>query len=1293
MSWLPIRLAALAVSATAVLAAAGLEPFRMPWDDASPGITNLQGWQPDEAGIHGWVQVTPAGHYAVDSHPIRFLGVNVAAASAMPTHARAEAHAARLARFGFNAVRLHHLEAPWQPDSVLIDYASGSSRNLSQDRLDKLQYFVAQLASHGIYSDVNLLVSRQFMATDGLGAEVTQMDYKIQHILGFFNDTALALHKEHATKLLTAPNPYRNGVPLGLDPAVAFVEIMNENGLMEQWLGGAVDKMPSVYQAQLQARWNQWLAQRYANTAALLSGWGTVDQPLGSNLLTNGSFASGAAGWNCELHDPAAATFTGTSDFNGASALKIVVTRAGSASWHVQLNQSPLTLTANGFYTVSFWARADQAVPLYAGLSRAYGDWGGIGNGLNLTLGATWQEYTMTLQNGAAESNARVNFGGFGDRLCTVWLADVRVQPGGRIGGLPAGVTLEAANIPSLLLNPTSDNYSLGQRQDWTRCILSLEAGYWNAMARHLKTTLGYPGIVWGTIISNSPPNAQAGLDAFDSHAYWQHPTWPPGDDWNPETWTIPNTSMVNDAAGGTIGGIARQQVQGKPHNVTEYQHPSPNSYTSEGPVLAAAYAALQDWDSLWLFAYETTEAEFVTGFFDHGTHPGRLANNLLAATLFRRGDVATAVNEYTMALTPDKEVEVATSQGVAWNIADGSQLGVPASLALASRVSLSIGTGATGLARPPAAPAGSAIASDTGELLWDNSHANEGVVTVNATRTKAVFGYTDGRSWDLGGVQIAPGATRHDWCTIGLTLLEGGSFDSTGGGRALIVATGDLENTNQQWKDATHTSLGSNWGAAPTLIEVVPATVTLPVASSRVTAWALDGCGQRATPLTVTDSAGQARLTLGNSGTTLWYEIVIAADDQAFLQRLFRDVLGREIDPGALSAYLAALSGGRTRAGVYGDLVGSAEYAAWQVEPVIRLYYAAFARMPDHGGLQNWSNALRAGVLTLTGAAGQFASSTEFLLRYGSLNNTQYVQQLYRNVLGREADTAGLADWVGQLDAGASRGAILVGFSESDEFKGELAGQVEILRLYYLLLQRMPTAAELQDWIGFLKGYGQTDSIYRQGHPSGMSNASYVTLVFQGFLRREVDAAALSAFGAALAAGTATHGSLVEAVMNSDEFNRFVAPAARLYLAALRRVPDQPGLDNWVNYLRSGTSLQVMADAFASSQEFINRYGAMSNGDYVAQLYRDVLGREGDAAGLAHWTGLLGSGGTTRGQILIGFSESQEAVHLLAPTLRTFLHYFAFLNTAPAQPDLDYWKNCLATLDDQMREDLLAGL
>ncbi len=434
----------------------------------------------------------------------------------------------------------------------------------------------------------------------------------------------------------------------------------------------------------------------------------------------------------------------------------------------------------------------------------------------------------------------------------------------------------------------------------------------------------------------------------------------------------------------------------------------------------------------------------------------------------------------------------------------------------------------------------------------------------------------------------------------------------------------------------------------------------------------------------TPTDTADYATATAAQTLT------VVPADYQVFLQDLFPLVLGRQIDSGAQSAFTVAMTAGATRAQIYADLIASPEFQAWQVEPVIRLYFAAFNRIPDYAGLQNWSAALHAGSLSLTDAANGFATSAEFLQTYGALDNTGFVEQLYLNVLGREADTGGLNDWVGLLNGGASRGAVLIGFSESDEFKADSAAGVEVIRLYYLVEQQTPTPDQLQGWLGFLKGYAQTDTLYALAYPSGIDNAAYIQAVFSGFLRRDADAGALNSFGAAMTAGAVTHASLVDAIMSSDEFNQDVSPVARLYLSALLRVPDQPGLDAWVNYISAGNTLQSMADLFASSTEFTNRYGAMDNTAYVTALYQNILGRQPDTDGLNAWVGELDKGTATRSQVLIGFAQSQEAIALFAPTMRTFLHYFAFFNMAPPQTQLDYWTTYLTTLDGQMRESFL---
>ena len=112
------------------------------------------------------------------------------------------------------------------------------------------------------------------------------------------------------------------------------------------------------------------------------------------------------------------------------------------------------------------------------------------------------------------------------------------------------------------------------------------------------------------------------------------------------------------------------------------------------------------------------------------------------------------------------------------------------------------------------------------------------------------------------------------------------------------------------------------------------------------------------------------------------------------------------------------------------------------------RLYQAAFNRTPDQGGLGFQVNALDKGT-GLSGVAGNFIASPEFASTYGALNNTQFVTQLYQNVLHRGPDAGGLAFHVGNLDRGMSRADVLVGFSESPENQAALIGVISAGMVY----------------------------------------------------------------------------------------------------------------------------------------------------------------------------------------------------------------------------------------------------
>ena len=107
------------------------------------------------------------------------------------------------------------------------------------------------------------------------------------------------------------------------------------------------------------------------------------------------------------------------------------------------------------------------------------------------------------------------------------------------------------------------------------------------------------------------------------------------------------------------------------------------------------------------------------------------------------------------------------------------------------------------------------------------------------------------------------------------------------------------------------------------------------------------------------------------------------------------------------------------------------------------RLYQAAFNRTPDIGGLGYHMNALDTG-LALSQVAQNFINSPEFSATYGALNTSQFVTQLYANVLHRAPDSGGLAYHVARLDSGVARADVLVGFSESPENQVALIGAIQ---------------------------------------------------------------------------------------------------------------------------------------------------------------------------------------------------------------------------------------------------------
>lgn len=102
-----------------------------------------------------------------------------------------------------------------------------------------------------------------------------------------------------------------------------------------------------------------------------------------------------------------------------------------------------------------------------------------------------------------------------------------------------------------------------------------------------------------------------------------------------------------------------------------------------------------------------------------------------------------------------------------------------------------------------------------------------------------------------------------------------------------------------------------------------------------------------------------------------------------------------------------------------------------------LRLYEAFFTRDPDLEGAQYWYETARSGP-TLDDIAWSFSQSTEFVNRYGTTTDEQFLDIIYQNVLGRDYDQEGFDYWLGQINAGLDRSGVVRWIAAGAEFINE---------------------------------------------------------------------------------------------------------------------------------------------------------------------------------------------------------------------------------------------------------------
>jgi len=269
-----IKKAVIFVAAIIMLAACNQLPEESPeygWFDfvvqdldTTKNEIDLSFLNEDVAGENGFIKVK-GGHFVDGSgKKTRFFGTNLTFSSSFPDKETATKIAARLSKMGMNVVRFHHMDMRATPDGIW----DSTMLKFDPAQVDQLDYLIYQLKQHGVYTNLNLHVSRTY---PGPASDVPQ--FRFDKSIDHFYRPFIELQKEYARDLLTHKNPY-TGTTYADEPAIAFIELNNENSLLSNWR--LLPQLEDDFKTSLLKQWQSWIASK-SNITGKPNLFGIID--------------------------------------------------------------------------------------------------------------------------------------------------------------------------------------------------------------------------------------------------------------------------------------------------------------------------------------------------------------------------------------------------------------------------------------------------------------------------------------------------------------------------------------------------------------------------------------------------------------------------------------------------------------------------------------------------------------------------------------------------------------------------------------------------------------------------------------------------------------------------------------------------------------------------------------------------------------------------------------------------------------------------------------------------------
>jgi hypothetical protein len=188
----------------------------------------------------------------------------------------------------------------------------------------------------------------------------------------------------------------------------------------------------------------------------------------------------------------------------------------------------------------------------------------------------------------------------------------------------------------------------------------------------------------------------------------------------------------------------------------------------------------------------------------------------------------------------------------------------------------------------------------------------------------------------------------------------------------------------------------------------------------------------------------------------------------QNYVLSVYDDLFDRAPDPTGLATWSGALASGTPRVAVANAITSSREFRTGLIAGA---YDAYLGRDPDGPGLENWLRNMSAG-MTIEQLDSGFIASDEYWAGAGG-TSAGWVRALYADVLGRDAGDSEVAFWLGQLNRGATRTQVAMGFLLSTEYLSTVVDGY-----YWWLLGRGLDPSGLGTWVSAIQHGARDEQI-----------------------------------------------------------------------------------------------------------------------------------------------------------------------------------------------------------------------